>query len=786
MTPTPPSPTSAAPPSTAPAADDRDRAAAEHGRLRQLVDALPVLLAYVDADQRYRFLSRTYAEWFGIPVEAALGRRIPEMMPPDIYAVRAPMLERALAGETLRFMAPVRIGEGLAPTETLYVPDRGADGRVRGLFLLIQEVAERENALAELREAEARFRLIADSAPVPMWVTAPDGRREFVNASYCRLIGLSYAQALAQDWRELLHADDYERIGALQAYAVPRAEPVSFEARFRRVDGAWIWLRADSSPRFDALGRHVGFIGVAHDITAAKAAEARAADEVQARTRERDRLWALSRDPFVISDPVGRWVAANPACSAILGWSEAELLAAAPGELIHPDDRGALMAHSRALAAGAPPSAQPSEARLRAKSGEWRVWTWSAVLEDGALYCSARDVTEERLRQAELQAAQDALQQSQKMEALGQLTGGIAHDFNNLLTPVTGGLDLLRRRTPPEDARTLRLLDTALQASSRAATLVQRLLAFARRQDLRPRTVDVGALVEGVEDLIARSLGPEIKVRIKAKSPLPARIDPGQLELALLNLCINSRDAMPGGGEVVLRADRLALKGDAELAPGDYVRITVEDTGAGMDAATLKSAIEPFFSTKGLGRGTGLGLSMVHGLAAQSGGALRLESEPGRGTCATLWLPAVAVDLLEATGGLRLHLPPRPPPAPGTTLLVVDDESLVREATSAMLSDLGYVIVQAGSGPEALERLRGGDRIDGLVTDFVMPGMDGARLAAEARRTAPELPVLLVTGYTNAAPGCESLPRLQKPFRQPELAEAVAAALNAEEMRRQA
>ncbi len=754
---------------------EHDPPAVEHDRLRRLVDAVPVLLAYVDADQRYVSLNKTYADWFGVPVAEALGRRISEIMTPDIYAEREPMLRRALAGETVRFMAPVRISGRLAPTETCYVPDLAPDGSVRGLFFFAEEVTERENVLAELREAEARFRLIADSAPVPMWVTGPDGGREFVNIAYCELLGLPFGEALTLDWRELLHPDDFARVVALQGQALQRDVPVSFEARFRRPGGGWQWLRADSKPRFDVGGRHTGFIGVAHDITAAKEAEARAAQEVQARTRERDRLWALSRDVLVIADAGGVWLAANPATSATLGWREDELVGRTSDWILHPEDAEKSRHRMAELADGPLP---PFENRLRTPSGEHRTLAWSTVVADGLMYASGRDVTEERRRQAELQAAQDQLQQSRKMEALGQLTGGIAHDFNNLLTPVTGGLDLLRRRTPPEDARTLRLLDTALQASGRAATLVQRLLAFARRQDLRPRTVDVGALVHGMEDLLARSLGPEVTVRIEAESPLPARVDPGQLELALLNLCINSRDAMPGGGEVVLRADRRTAEADVDPSPGDYVRLSVTDTGEGMDAATLSSAVEPFFSTKGLGRGTGLGLSMVHGLAAQSGGALRLESEPGRGTCATLWLPAIAVELLDARSGPRPSAPAPPPPAPGVTLLVVDDEPLVREATAAMLADLGYAVTPAGSGPEALERLREGGRVDGLVTDFAMPGMDGGRLAAEARRARPDLPVLLVTGYTHAADAVDDLPRLQKPFRQAELAGAVAAALH--------
>jgi len=375
----------------------------------------------------------------------------------------------------------------------------------------------------------------------------------------------------------------------------------------------------------------------------------------------------------------------------------------------------------------------------------------------------------ERTREHELALAK--LHQAQKLETLGQLTGGVAHDFNNLLTPVIGNLDLLRQRLPQSDP-SHRLIDAGLQAASRAATLVQRLLAFARRQDLRVRPVNVGLLLDGMKDLVRRSLDPAIQVEITHAPDLPpARVDPSQLELAVLNLAINARDAMPRGGKLSIHADAVSASGAGELRPGDYVRITVHDTGVGMDEQTLARAIEPFFSTKGVGKGTGLGLSMVHGLAAQLGGILNLTSSPETGTTAEIWLPEAG----EAAAAEDLESRPLVRAQRQATILLVDDEELVRMGTGEMLSDLGYKVMEATSAAEALRLLRSGEAPDLMITDYLMPGMNGAELIEHARPLLPSMKVMLITGYSNVAEGpAASVPRLAKPFRQADLAEMVA------------
>jgi signal transduction histidine kinase/CheY-like chemotaxis protein len=374
-------------------------------------------------------------------------------------------------------------------------------------------------------------------------------------------------------------------------------------------------------------------------------------------------------------------------------------------------------------------------------------------------------------RTREHEAALAQLHEAQKLETLGQLTGGVAHDFNNLLTPIIGSLDLMRRRIPAAD-KSQRTIDIALQAASRAATLVQRLLAFARRQDLQPRSVDIVALLRGMQDLIRKSVGPLVELEVDCPAELPpARIDPNQLELAILNLALNARDAMARGGRLSIsaRSERVAPGG--LLAPGEYLCVAIGDTGVGMDAATLRHAIEPFFSTKGVGRGTGLGLSMVHGLAAQLGGTLRLSSKPGEGTIAEMWLPAAQepADQEESEQEALVVA------ARAANVLLVDDEDIVRRATAEMLTDIGYDVVQAASGAEALRLLREGAVCDAIVSDYLMPGMNGVELIRHARELAPGLPAMLISGYSTIAEGSGSeLPRLAKPFRQADLARGVA------------
>ncbi|AJP74133.1 response regulator [Sphingomonas hengshuiensis] len=380
---------------------------------------------------------------------------------------------------------------------------------------------------------------------------------------------------------------------------------------------------------------------------------------------------------------------------------------------------------------------------------------------------------EERTAEHALAVAQ--LHEAQKLETLGQLTGGVAHDFNNLLTPITGALDLLQNKYASIDPRSGRLIANALLAADRAKTLVQRLLGFARRQTLETRALDLALLLEGMRDLIASSVGPTVEVRLDAPPSLPPALgDPNQLELAILNLCVNARDAMPEGGMMTIAVDPVAPEQVPDVAPcpGDYVRLSVIDAGTGMDAETLARAVEPFYSTKEVGRGTGLGLSMVHGLAAQLGGAFVLSSELGAGTRAELYLRVAdtAADGVTDTAEPRLIAPGH-----ALSILLVDDEQIVRIGTAEMIRDLGHHVTEAGSGAEALALLASGLDVDVVITDYKMPRMDGAELAQRLRADYPDIAVLLITGYTGSTEDTLHLPRLAKPFGQAGIANALAA-----------
>jgi signal transduction histidine kinase len=373
---------------------------------------------------------------------------------------------------------------------------------------------------------------------------------------------------------------------------------------------------------------------------------------------------------------------------------------------------------------------------------------------------------EERTREREAALAQ--VHEMQKLESLGQLTGGVAHDFNNLLMAILGNLDLVRDNFSG-NPRLLGLIDRAIEGAERGASLTQRMLAFARRQDLRPEAVDIAALVGSITEMLRQSVGPTVQITTEFQSDLaPTRVDPNQLELALLNLAINARDAMPNGGSLNITAhgERVSAGAVTGLAAGDYVVIGVSDNGCGMDEATLKRASEPFFTTKDLGRGTGLGLSMVDGLAAQSGGATRIRSKPDYGTTVELWLPTFKTEPpgREKTDAQTTITEIRP-----IKVLVVDDDPNVLATMAAIIEDLGHSAIGASSAAGALDLLRSEREIDLVITDYAMPGVTGTNLATNITSVRPGLPVVIATGYADTPLGAPALPRLDKPFRREKL-----------------
>ena len=489
-------------------------------------------------------------------------------------------------------------------------------------------------------------------------------------------------------------------------------------------------------------------------------------EQVAVRSAERDRLWNLSQDMLARASYDGMISAASPAWSRVLGWSEAELLSRGYVSFMHPEDEP----HTSAAIAQMAQTRRPTrfENRIATRTGGWKHIEWTVAPEtDGRNFVAVgRDLTEAKAREADLEVAREALRQSQKMEAMGSLTGGVAHDFNNLLTPIIGSLDMLVRKGVGTD-RERRLIEGALQSAERAKMLVHRLLAFARRQPLQPTGVDVAKVIDSMTGLIESTIGPTITVAVELDELPPAHADLNQLEMALLNLAVNARDAMAEGGTLTIGACRRSVQAGefAGIARGHYVCLSVGDTGCGMDEDTLQRAIEPFFSTKGVGKGTGLGLSMVHGLTAQLGGGLTIDSAPGRGTTISLWLP---VSMVTPAGEERLAEQPPFPTRLGTALLI-DDEDLVRMSTAHMLADLSYNVVEAASAEEALRLIDNGLIPDVLITDHLMPGMSGADLARRLKRSHPTLPVLIVSGYADESGIDADIPRLTKPFRNAEL-----------------
>jgi PAS domain S-box-containing protein len=472
------------------------------------------------------------------------------------------------------------------------------------------------------------------------------------------------------------------------------------------------------------------------------------------RTQARGRTWQVSPDLMGALNSAGYFETSNPAWKSMLGWSEEEVASMSIWELLHPDDLERTREGFALTQIGQPAIRFPN--RYRCKDGGYRWISWVGVPEDGMVYCTGRDITEEKTAEAELAAAQDALRQSQKMEAVGQLTGGLAHDFNNLLAGISGSLEMVDKRLGEGRIGDVERYVAAAQSSARrAAALTQRLLAFSRRQTLDPRPTDLNRLIAGMEDLIRRTVGPTVEVEVVGSGGLwLTRIDRSQLENALLNLCLNGRDAMePQGGRLTIETANKWLDARAakarELSPGQYVSLSVTDTGAGIPQDVILRIFDPFFTTKPLGQGTGLGLSMTYGFVRQSGGQVRVYSEVGKGTTMCLYLPRFAGDAEAVEDELA---PVAIQPGSGETVLVIDDEPTVRMLIVEVLEENGYAAIQAVDGATGLKVLQSDARIDLLITDVGLPGgLNGRQVADAARLTRADLKVLFITGYAENA-----------------------------------
>ena len=757
--------------------------AESEARFRSMADSAPVMMWVTDPDGHCTYLNQRWYEFTGQRPGEGEGLGWLDAVHPD----DRPLAEQAFLAANAR-KVDYRVDFRLRRSDGAYrwTIDAAAarfagDGEYLGYVGSVIDIEERREAEDRLALSEEQLRLATESAEIGLWDVDARTDKMFWPPRVKAMFGISPdVPVTLAGFPAGVHPDDRPAVAEAFEAARDPARRALYDVEYRtigREDGLIRWVAAKGRGLFTPEGVCTRVIGTAIDITARKADEVKLRDlneqleqRVVERTAERNRIWEMSHDLFAIMGFDGYLKAINPAWEATLGFDEASLLAMDFSRQVHPDDHEKVVAMMESLAKGE--TVRGFEDRLRHADGSWRWISWTLVPQGEVFYAVGRDVTAEREAAAELERAQEALRQSQKMEAMGQLTGGVAHDFNNLLTPIVGSLDMLQRKGLG-GPREQRLIDGAMQSADRAKTLVQRLLAFARRQPLQPSAVDVGRLVAGMADLIASTSGPQIQVVVEAADGLPpAKADPNQLEMALLNLGVNARDAMPEGGTLRITADLDVVAADhrSGLRPGAYVRLSVADTGVGMDEATLKRAVEPFFSTKGIGKGTGLGLSMVHGLASQLGGALNVESRLGVGTNIELWLPASDQPADEAA----LAAPASQRPARAGTALLVDDERLVRESTADMLEDLGYEVVQAASAEEALRLISGGLRPDVLMSDHLMPGMNGTELANVVQAELPGTPVLIVSGYAEAEGIAPHFPRLVKPFRNSELAASLA------------
>lgn len=466
-------------------------------------------------------------------------------------------------------------------------------------------------------------------------------------------------------------------------------------------------------------------------------------EEIRQRTLERDRVWAVSQDLLCVLDHRGVLRSVNPAWSTLLGWSEEQLTGLNSEDLVHPDDLAPSIETRATLFRGE--RLQHFENRMRHADGSYRWVSWHASEDNGLIYGCGRDVTEQRRAAELLEQTQAALANAQRMEAVGQLTGGIAHDFNNLLASIRFSLDLISRRAPADAQPELsHILQAATQATERAAELTHNLLAFARRQALAMHPVDIGQQLRAWQRDLGQRAGPAVTLTLELEPAPSVRTDRDQLHKAVLHLVDNARDAMPGGGslKISLRQQDIA-SGEQDLPAGDYLVLSLQDSGQGMSEATLNHVFDPFFTTKGIGPNSGLGLSMVYGFVKQSGGHIRLRSAPDQGTCVTLYFP-------RGTSVVSIPDAPTPPNEPANQqlcVLVVEDNDLVRMLTTEVLEEIGYQVLQAEDAEEALPILQGDTAIDLLLTDVGLPGMNGEELAAAAREARPELPILFATGF---------------------------------------
>ncbi|WPB59010.1 PAS domain S-box protein [Xylophilus sp. GOD-11R] len=675
--------------------------------------------------------------------------------------------------------------------EMTHTPVHREGGELACILIVARDVTLAVEAREHLQAQEARTRQILDSAiDYAIIATDLDGRITGWNQGAANVFGWTEADALGMPLdRIYLPEDCMAEVPAKERDEARQTGKAPDDGWHVRKGGERFWASGRMTPLRNADGSITGFLKILRDQTErehmARELELKLEalanfnttleQRVAQKAAERDRIWQLSNDLMDVCDRQRRLVSVNAAWTAVLGWPEEEVVGRYFIQLVHQDDRGA--ADAVLTSAQSAHRAMWFEARVRHRDGRYCTMSWMVSPDRGRFYMVGRDVTHQRETEAKLR-------QSQKMEALGQLTGGIAHDFNNLLATITGSLELLKRKTEAGETSGLeRWTAMASGAAQRASALVQRLLAFSRNQSLDLKPVDVVELTAGMEDLMHRTLGENVEIELVLPSaPCHANTDANQLENALLNLAINARDAMAGDGHLRIGVQRVewnARVPGVDLPPGDYVRMSVTDNGMGMPPDVLARAFDPFFTTKPVGQGTGLGLSMIYGFARQSGGGATIESTPGEGTTVSIYLPHFVDTPVQADTDDPTH----PPQKGQECVLLVEDDASLRSVVRESLDGLGYAVHEASSAQAAMMLLDSGVNCELLVTDVGLPGMDGRQLAAMVRRRLPMVRVLFMTGYASQmAAGsdflAEGMAMLAKPFSLQKLATQVRAMLD--------
>ena len=763
-------------------------------RFRNMADNAPVMMWVTNPTGRCTYLNRRWYEFTGQARGAGEGYGWLDAVHPDDRLLAEQAFVSANAERRdYRVDFRLRRADGAYRWAIDAAAARFAgDGEHLGYVGSVIDIDERREAEERLRGSEAEARNLAAQQAATLGqlaegviVTDAAGRITLVNEAAARLHGVSRLDVEPDAYSatySLLTEDGrpYPSLDLPLARAVRGETVLEARWRVRRQDGSEVLAVGSAGPVLDKAGRQIGAVLTIRDDTARRTAEEglerlnNALEErVEERTRERDRVWRTSQDLFVLCGFDGLCRSANPAWTTALGYAPGELVGMRFDALVHPEDLSETEREFERLVRGT--AIRDLDIRLCATDGSYRWYSWQCIPEGDEFYAAGRDITARK-------QLEEQLRQSQKMEAVGQLTGGLAHDFNNLLAGISGSLELLQARVAQGRFNDLeRYLVAAQGASKRAAALTHRLLAFTRRQTLDPKPTDMNRLIAGMEELVRRTVGPAVKLEVVGAAGLWATlVDPNQLENALLNLCINARDAMPDGGQLTVETGNRWLdeRGARErgLQPGQYVSLCVSDTGVGMAPEVARRAFDPFFTTKPIGMGTGLGLSMIHGFVQQSGGQARIYSEPGQGAMVCLYLPRHHGLAEDAVWEAEPAETPRA--GQGETVLVVDDEPTVRMLVTEVLGDLGYTAIEAADGAAGLQVLRSNARVDLLVTDVGLPGLNGRQVADAGRAVRPDLKVLFITGYAeNAVLGHGHLDPgmhvLTKPFAMEALANRI-------------